>query len=117
MLSVMVVDRESDVLGLFEAILTSMGHRVRAQEFLNDMADSEEYDLMILDMESFGQELKSLLNAYSKSKLCASSIWEESRLPPEIDVEYDYYLQKPFKLDSLREILDSVKELRPSPCS
>ncbi len=113
MLSVMVVERESDVLGLLETILTSMGHSVRTQEFLSDKADSEEYDLIILDMESYEPKQGPLLDAYTCRKLCASSIWDESRLPMDIKFEYDYYLQKPFRLDSLRKILDSVTELSP----
>ncbi len=117
MLNVMVVDRESDVLGLFETILTLMGHSVRTQEFLSDKADSEEYDLIILDMESYQLKKGPLLDAYTCRKLCASSIWDESRLPPEIKIEYDYFLQKPFKLESLKQILNSVKRLSPQPGS
>ena len=113
MLSVMVVDRESDVLGLFESILTSMGHSVRTQEFLSCKADSEEYDLIILDMESYEPEQGPLLDAYTWGKVCASSIWDESRLPPDISVKYDYYIQKPFRLNTLRKILDSVTEISP----
>lgn len=51
MLSVLVVDRESDIRGLFETILKRMGHRVNIKEFLdNNGANNEKYDLIILDL-------------------------------------------------------------------
>lgn len=112
MLSVLVVDRESDILGLFETILKRMGHRVKTQESLDDNeADGEEYDLIILDIESYELEYSSLLGAYTYNKLCVSSILKEARLPPGFVVDYDYYLQKPFRIDSLRKIIGSVTTL------
>lgn len=113
MLCVLVVDRESDILGLFETILISMGHSVNAQDSLSDMAGNLEYDLVIVDIEFFEQKHKSLLDSYTGSKLCITSVWKESRLPPGINAEYDFFLQKPFKLKALRKILDSVKALSP----
>ena len=118
MLSVLVVDRESDILGLLETILTRMGHCVEVLEYLSDSpSESETYDLIILDVASFKQEQKLLLDASTRGKLCVSSIWKESRLPPDLNVQYDYYLQKPFRLDSLKKILDSVMCLSPVPGS
>jgi len=114
LLSVLVVDRERDIRGLFETVLKTMGHRVKAQEFLDEHeSGGEVYDLILLDMGSFDQKQKPVLDAYTSKKLCVSSIWSESRLPSNIKVDYDYYLQKPFKIDSLRKILDSVKCLSP----
>jgi DNA-binding NtrC family response regulator len=118
LLNVLVVDRESDMRGLFETILMGMGHHVKTQKFLDaDEADGERYDLIILDLASFEPCHMPLLDAYTYGKLCASSIWKESNLPPDVSIEYDYYLQKPFLIDSLRKILDSVKLPSPSPGS
>ncbi len=110
MLNVLVVDRESDMRGLYETILIRMGHHVKTQKFLDaNEADSERYDLIILDLASLEQCHMLLLDAYTSKKLCISSIWKESNLSKKVDIEYDYYLQKPFFIDSLRIILDSVK--------
>ena len=110
MLSVLVVDRESDIRGLFETILKKMGHRVNIREFLdNNEANSEEDDLIILDLGSYEQRHKPLLDAYTSRKLCASSVWNESSLPSGLGVEYDYFLQKPFRLDSFRKIIESLQ--------
>jgi len=118
LLNVLVVDSESDMRGLFETILKRMGHHVKTQKFLDaNEADGERYDLIILDLASLEQCPMPLLDAYTSRKLCASSIWKESNLPTDAYIEYDYYLQKPFMIDSLRKILDSVKLPRPSPGS
>lgn len=110
MLSVLVIDRESDIRGLFETILKRMGHRIKTQEFLdNNESDREEYDLIIFDLWSFEQRHKPLLDAYTCRKLCALSICKEESLPSDIGVEYDYYLQKPFGLDSFKKIIDSLQ--------
>ncbi len=110
MLNVLVVDRESDIRGLFEEILKKMGHRVKTRDFLDKKeVDGEEYDMIILDLESFEQEHRPLLDAYKCRYLCASSIWKESSIPPNVNVEYDYFLQKPFRVDSLRKILESLQ--------
>ena len=110
MLSVLIVDREDDIRGLFETILKRMGHSVKIQEFLyNNEADNEEYELIIMDLGSFEYKHKPLLDAYTCKKLCALSIWNEDGLPSDIGVEYDYYLQKPFGLDSLKKIIDSLQ--------
>lgn len=115
MLNVLVVDRESDMRGLFETILKRMGHHVKTQKFLDaNEADGERYDMIILDLASLEQCHMPLLDAYTSRKLCASSIWKESNLPADVNIEYDYYLQKPFLIDSLRKILDSVKLPSPS---
>ena len=115
MLNVLVVDRESDMRGLYETILIRMGHHVKTQKFLDaNEADGERYDLIILDWASFDHCHMPLLDAYTSKTLCISSIWKESNLPTDVNIEYDYYLQKPFMLDSLRKILDSVKLPRPS---
>ena len=87
-----------------------MRHSVNAQEFLyNNEVDNKEYELIILDLGSFEQKHNPLLDAYTCRKLCLSSVWNESSLPSYIGVEYDYFLQKPFGLDSLRKIIESVQ--------
>ncbi len=112
MLSVLVVDRESDVRGLLETILKRMGHRVKPQDFLdNNDADSEEYNLVILDMGSIEHDNKLLDASTRRSKLCLSSVWNESKLSSDTGVEYDFFLQKPFRVDSLRKIIEAVQKL------
>ena len=52
--------RERDVCGMFEKILKSLGHIVKAQESLVKNFGDKEYDLMICDLGSINQNKKKL---------------------------------------------------------
>ena len=117
MLSILVVDREREICELFETILKSLGHQVTIYEFLTKDVSDEEYDLIICDLGSIKLKERKLIGASPRMKLCISSVWNESNLAPGLGFEYDYYLRKPFRIDTLRKILDSVARLSPLLCS
>ncbi len=115
MLKALIVEGDVDLCGLFSRILSTAGYEVdcfyQIESALEEI-DCTDYDLVILDA-SIQEITKKAVNMLDKSnaKICLTSVFTEKKVEEKTkDLEYDWFIQKPFTLSDWTDVLDTMDQ-------
>lgn len=115
MLKAIIIEDNLDLSRLLEKITSRFGYDVECVKqaiTYEKKINWNEYDLILLDAgisEINEEEVKKMWS--SKAKFCLMSVFKEDLIGQLTQaITYDYFLQKPFSLDTVKRILTRSKE-------
>ncbi len=110
MLKAMIVEDNLDLSRLLDKIASDTGFKAdcitQATTFERDI-DWGEYDLILLDVgvSDFNEKAVTKMTL-SDTNICLMSVFKENLIGQLTrTVTYDYFLQKPFRIETLKHIL------------
>ena len=117
--SVVVVDRDDEMRDLFHAVLTRAGHSVRTYSRLEELSAAPEAppDVLMVDATCAPNgDLSSLVNQisaqYSSSEVVYLVNASESALKRQLERGRIRHFVRPFQIEDLRELVNTLLERR-----
>ncbi len=117
--SVAVVDRDDEMRDLFHAVLTRAGHSVRTYSRLEELSAAPEAppDVLMVDATCAPNgDLSSLVNQisaqYSSSEVVYLVNTSESALKRQLERGRIRHFVRPFQIEDLRELVNTLLERR-----
>lgn len=117
--SVVVVDRDDEMRDLFHAVLTRAGHSVRTYSRLEELSAAPEAPpdvLMVAATCAPNGDLSSLVNQisaqYSSSEVVYLVNTSESALKRQLERGRIRHFVRPFQIEDLRELVNTLLERR-----
>ena len=117
--SVVVVDRDDELRDLFHAVLTRAGHSVRTYSRLEELSAAPEAppDVLMVDATCAPNgDLSSLVNQisaqYSSSEVVYLVNTSESALKRQLERGRIRHFVRPFQIEDLRELVNTLLERR-----
>ncbi|HPC44230.1 MAG TPA: hypothetical protein PLJ50_03730 [Candidatus Latescibacteria bacterium] len=117
--SVVVVDRDDEMRDLFHAVLTRAGHSVRTYSRLEELSAAPEAPpdvLMVAATCAPNGDLSALVNQisaqYSSSEVVYLVNTSESALKRQLERGRIRHFVRPFQIEDLRELVNTLLERR-----
>jgi CheY-like chemotaxis protein len=113
MATILVVDDEMAVLGLFETLLSQLGHKcslsINGKHAL-DILEKQRFDLVLSDIMMPGMDGINLLRHIRANPDLRHTkvVLMSDVLVKKPDVNPDKHVQKPYTLEAVQQLLDEI---------
>ncbi len=117
--SVVVVDRDEEMRDLFHAVLTRAGHTVNTFSSLNELPAAPDWqpDILMVDAGyAVDGDLPALMNRVSAQHSSSEVVYlvnrSESALKRQLERGRIRHFVRPFQIEDLRELVNTLLERR-----